>query len=89
MLLRCDRQGIDTATETPTSIEIALTPTSEGTNVRADFSDRSAEDAAFYPQLWERHLDQIATILAGAVETVIDEGTSKTSSESNDTVLRK
>ena len=66
MLLRWDRQGTDTATPTPTFIEITLTPTGDGTNVRVQFSGLSAEDAAFYPQLWARHLDRIAAALAGA-----------------------
>ncbi len=66
MLLRWDRQGTDTATPTPTFIEITLTPTSVGTNVRVQFSGLRAEDAAFYPQLWARHLDRIAAALASA-----------------------
>jgi uncharacterized protein YndB with AHSA1/START domain len=65
MLLGWDRQGTGTATPTSTFIEITLTPTGEGTNVRVQFSGLSAEDAAFYPQLWARHLDRIATALAG------------------------
>jgi uncharacterized protein YndB with AHSA1/START domain len=65
MLLRWDRQGTDTATLT-TFIAITLTPTGEGTNVRVQFSGLSAEDAAFYPQLWARHLDRIAAVFAGA-----------------------
>jgi uncharacterized protein YndB with AHSA1/START domain len=64
MLLRWDRHGTDTAT--PTFIEITLTPTGDGTNVRVQFSGLSAEEAAFYPQLWARHLDRIAAVLAGA-----------------------
>ena len=66
MLLRWDRQGTDTATPTPTFIEITFTPTGDGTNVRVQFSGLSAEDAAFYPQLWARHLDRIAAAFAGA-----------------------
>ncbi len=66
MLLRWDRQGTDEATPTPTFIEITLTPTGDGTNVRVQFSGLSAEDATFYPQLWARHLDRIAAVLAGA-----------------------
>ncbi len=66
MLLRWDRQGTDTATSAPTFIEITLTPTGGGTDVQVQFSGLSAEDAAFYPQLWERHLDRIAAALAGA-----------------------
>ena len=66
MLLRWDRQGSDTATLTPTFIEITLTPTGDDTNVRVEFSGLSGEDAAFYPQLWARHLDRIAAALASA-----------------------
>ena len=66
MLLRWDRRGIDEATPAPTFIEIMLTPTGDGTNVRVQFSGLSAEDATFYPQLWARHLDRIAAVLAGA-----------------------
>ena len=66
MLLRCDRQVTDTETPTPTFIKSTLTPMGDGTNVRVQFSGLSAEDAAFYPQLWARHLDRIATALAGA-----------------------
>ena len=51
MLLGWDRQGTDTGTPTPTFIEITLTPTGDGTNVKVQFSGLSAEDAAFYPQL--------------------------------------
>ena len=65
MLLRWDRQGIDTATPTPTLIEITFTPTSEGTNVTVQLSGLS-EEAAFYRQLWARHLDRIAAVFAGA-----------------------
>jgi uncharacterized protein YndB with AHSA1/START domain len=66
MLLRWDRQGTDTATPTPTFVEITFTPTGDSTNVKVQFSGLSAEDAAFYPQLWARHLDQIAAALASA-----------------------
>ena len=69
MLLRWDRQGTETATPTSTFIEITLTPTGNGTNVTVQFSGLSAADAAFYPQLWARHLDRIATALAGADPT--------------------
>ena len=64
MLLRWGRQGTDTATSAPTFVEITLIPTGNGKNVRVQFSGLSAEDAALYPQLWERHLDRIATALA-------------------------
>jgi len=66
MLLRWDRQGTDTATPTPTFIEITLTPTDDSTDVRVQFSGLCAEDVAFYRQLWARHLDRIAADLASA-----------------------
>ena len=65
MLLRWDRQGTEAATPTPTFIEITLTPTGDGTSVTVQFSGLSAEDAAFYRQLWARHLARIASALAG------------------------
>jgi len=64
LLLRWDRHGTETASATPTSIEITLTPTGDGTDVTVQFSGLSAEEAAFYPQLWARHLDRIASGLA-------------------------
>ena len=66
MLLSWDRQESDTATPIPTFIEITLTPTGDGTNVKVQFSGLYAEEAAFYQQLWARHLDRIAAALAGA-----------------------
>jgi uncharacterized protein YndB with AHSA1/START domain len=66
MLLRWDRQGTDEATPPPTFIEITLTPTGDGTNVSVQFSGLSAEDTTFCPQLWARHLDRIAAVMAGA-----------------------
>jgi len=65
MLIRWHRQGTDIATSTPTFIEITLTPEGDGTNVRVQFSGLSAEDTAFYSQLWARHLDRIAAVFAG------------------------
>ena len=38
MLLRWDHKGTDTATSEPTFIEITLTPTDGGTNVKVEFS---------------------------------------------------
>ena len=66
MLLGWDRQGTDTATSTPTFIEITLTPTGDGTNVKVQFCGLSAEEAVFYQQLWARHLDRIAAAFASA-----------------------
>ena len=65
LLLRWDRQAAGTAPLEPTLIEITLTPTDGGTNVKVDFSGLSAEDGAFYSELWERHLDRITAALAG------------------------
>ena len=66
LVIGWDRQGTDTATPTPAFIEITLTPTGDGTNVKVQLSGLNAEDAAFYRQLWARHLDRIAAPLAGA-----------------------
>ena len=66
MLIRWDRQGTDIPMSIPTFIEITLTPEGDGSNVRVQLSGLSAEEAAFYPQLWARHLDRIATALAVA-----------------------
>jgi uncharacterized protein YndB with AHSA1/START domain len=66
LVIGWDRQGTDKATPTPAFIEITLTPTGDGTNVKVQFSGLSAEDAAFYRQLWARYLDRIAAAFAGA-----------------------
>ena len=66
MLLSWDRQGAHMATSGPTLIEVTLIPTDGGTKVVVEFSGLRAEDAAFIPQLWERHLDRIAAALTGA-----------------------
>ena len=66
LVMGSDRQGTNKATPTPAFIEITLTPTGEGTNVKVQLSGLSAEDAAFYRQLWARHLDRIAAAFAGA-----------------------
>ena len=66
LVIGWDRQGTDKATPTPSLIEITLTPTGDGTNVKVQLSGLSAEDAALYRQLWARHLDRIAAAFAGA-----------------------
>ncbi len=66
MLIGWDRQGTDKATPTPAFIEITLTPTGDRTTVKVQLSGLSGEDAAFYQQLWARHLDRIAAAFAGA-----------------------
>ena len=64
LVIGWDRQGTDKPT--PAYIEITLTPTGDGTNVKVELSGLSAEDAASYRQLWARHLDRIAAAFAGA-----------------------
>ena len=64
LLLSWDRHGIGRASMTPAFIEITLTPTGDGTDVRVRFSGLIAKETAYYSELWERHLDQIATALA-------------------------
>ena len=66
LVIGWDRQGTDKPTPTPTCIEITLTPTSNGTTVKVQLSGLSAADAAFYQQLWARHLDRIAAAFARA-----------------------
>jgi hypothetical protein len=61
-----DHERIDKATPTPALIEIMLTPTDEGTDVKVQLSGLSAVDAAFHRQLWARHLDRIAAVFADA-----------------------
>jgi hypothetical protein len=60
-----DPQGTDGATPIPALVEITLNPTGDGTNVKVQLSGLSAEDAAFYRQLWVRHLGRIAAAFAG------------------------
>jgi uncharacterized protein YndB with AHSA1/START domain len=66
LVIGWDHQGTDKATPTSALIEITLTPTSDGTAVMVQLSGLSAEDAAFYRQLWARHLDRIAAAFASA-----------------------
>jgi uncharacterized protein YndB with AHSA1/START domain len=66
LVIGWDRQGANKATPTPALIEITFTPTGDGTNVKVQLSGLSAEDAAFYRQLWARQLDRIAAAFAGA-----------------------
>ncbi len=66
LVIGWDRQGTDKVTPTPALIEITLTPTGDGTDVTVQLSGFSAEDAAFYQQLWARHLDGIAAVFARA-----------------------
>jgi uncharacterized protein YndB with AHSA1/START domain len=66
LVIGWDHQGTDKATPTPAVIEITLTPTGDGTNVKVELSGLSEEETAFYRQLWERQLDRIAAASAGA-----------------------
>jgi uncharacterized protein YndB with AHSA1/START domain len=66
MVIRWDRQGTDNATPTSALMEITLTPRGDGTDVKVELSGLSAGDAAFYRNLWARHLDRIAAVVAGA-----------------------
>ncbi len=66
LLIEWDRQATDDAMSTTALIEITITPTADGSTVRVQFSGLSAEDGAFYRQLWARHLDGIAGTFAGA-----------------------
>ncbi len=65
LVIGWDHERTDKATPTPALIEITLTPTGDGTNVKVQLSGLSAVDAAFYRQLWARHLDRIAAVFAG------------------------
>ena len=66
LVIAWDHQGTDKSTPTPAVIEITLTPTGDGTNLKVELSGLSEEGTAFYLQLWERQLDRIAAVLAGA-----------------------
>jgi uncharacterized protein YndB with AHSA1/START domain len=66
LVIGWDHQGTDKATPTPALIEITLTPTVTGTNLKVQLSGLSAEDDAFYRQLWARQLDRIAAAFPGA-----------------------
>jgi uncharacterized protein YndB with AHSA1/START domain len=66
LVIGWDHQGTNEATPTPALIEITLTPTGGGTNVKVQLSGLSAEDAAFYRQLWARHFARIADVFTGA-----------------------
>jgi uncharacterized protein YndB with AHSA1/START domain len=58
LVMEWDRQGTDNTTPTPALIEITLTPRSDGTAVKVQFSGLTAEDAAFYRQLWAGPLNR-------------------------------
>jgi uncharacterized protein YndB with AHSA1/START domain len=66
MVIGWERHGTDEAPPTNALIEITFIPTGDGTDVKVQLSGLSAEDAAFYRQLWARYLDRIAAAFAGA-----------------------
>ena len=66
LVIGWDHERTDKATSTPACIEITLTPTGGGTEVKVQSSGQSTENAAFYRQLWACHLDRIAAVFAGA-----------------------
>ncbi len=71
LVIGWERQATDKAAPIPALVEITLTPTSDGTNVKVQFSGLSGEDAAFYRQLWVRHLDRIAAAFTGVEPGVL------------------
>ncbi len=66
LVIEWEPQAAGQATPTPALVEITLTPTDHGTNVKVQLSGLSAGDTAFYRQLWGRHLDRFAAAFARA-----------------------
>jgi uncharacterized protein YndB with AHSA1/START domain len=66
MVIGWDHQRTDQATPIPALVEVTFTPTVTGTNLKVQLFGLSAEDDAFYRQLWARQLDRIAAAFAGA-----------------------
>jgi len=66
LVIDWDRQVADEAASTPTPIEITFTPTGDGTAMTVQFPGQSAEDVAFYRELWRRYLDRIAAAFDGS-----------------------
>ena len=64
LVIGWDLPPSDDGTPASALVEITLTPTGGGTDVKVQLSGLSAEEAAFHQQLWARHLDQIAAGLA-------------------------
>jgi uncharacterized protein YndB with AHSA1/START domain len=60
MLIEWDCPATDQAAPTAALIEFTFTPTGDETTVEVQLSGLSAEDAAFYLQLFARYLDRIA-----------------------------
>jgi uncharacterized protein YndB with AHSA1/START domain len=69
LVIAWERQGTDNAMPTPALIEITLTPKGDGTTLRVQFSGLSAEDVAFYGQLWARQLERIAAVFSGTASS--------------------
>ena len=65
LVIGWDLPRSDKATPASAVVEITLTPTDDGTDVKVQLSGLSADDAAFHQQLWARHLDRIAAAFAG------------------------
>ena len=66
LVIGWDLPHSDDGTPTSATVEITLTPTGSGTDVKVQLSGLSASDAAFHQHLWARHLDQIAARFAGS-----------------------
>jgi len=60
LVMEWDGREADSEPPTPALIEITLIPTGNGTDVTVQLSGLSAAAAAFYQQLWARHLNRIA-----------------------------
>jgi uncharacterized protein YndB with AHSA1/START domain len=52
LVIGWDRQGTDKATPTPALVEITLTPTGDGTNVKVQLSGLSAEVTCWHGVAW-------------------------------------
>ena len=61
LVLRWDRPGSDSTALPSTTIEITLTPTTDGTIVRVQFSDLGWRKPLFSRD-WATHLDWIASV---------------------------
>jgi uncharacterized protein YndB with AHSA1/START domain len=68
LVIGWDRQGTDKATPTPALVEITLTPTGDGTNVKVQLSGLSAEVTCWHGVAWvgDRRSDVGAMVGEGA-----------------------
>ena len=64
LVIGWDLPRSDDGTSASAVVEITLTPTDDGTDVKVQLSGLSADDAAFHKELWARHLDRIAAAFA-------------------------